>query len=475
MISTVLTGATIIDGTGYPRYVTDIGIVDDRIALIGNLDGRDAHTRLDCRGKAVSPGFIDGCSHSDETWLTLPAARSKTSQGVTTEIAGMCGRSLAPSGKQESASVELFLHASRAAVGADCTIYVGLSGLALASPEAAVREACEQGARGVSIRIDDPSRFDVAAALPSLEAARDAGAPRCAVHLPLDARAKLEALQLAIDLTLRAGVSLHVSHHVVPRTSDDAVMYRTLEAIARARERGARVTCDASPYVSVPIEGAALLPDGIAVDALADPQFAAAAALYPQTRFDQRWHDLALAQTSSEAMMQWCGMRVDDLARSWRLSPARALLRAIEADPAARFFYFCAHEDDVAAALSAEFTCIGTDEPALPVDPQAFYGQPHPRAFGAFPRVFGRFVRQRGTLSLEEAVRRMTSLPAQIFGVPERGELREGAYADLVVFDPETIRDTATYERAVSLPVGIDAVFRNGTTIVDARGTRKQR
>lgn len=475
MISTVLTGATIIDGTGYPRYVTDIGIVDDRIALIGNLDGREARTRLDCRGKAVAPGFIDGCSHSDETWLTLPAARSKTSQGVTTEIAGMCGRSLAPSGKQESASVELFLHASRAAVGADCTIYVGLSGLALASPEAAVRAACEQGARGVSVRIDDPSRCDPAAVLSALEAARDAGAPRFAVHLPRDARAKLDALQLAIDLALRAGVSLHVSHHVVPRANDDAGMYRTLDAIARARGRGAHVTCDVYPYVSVPVEAAALLPESMAIDALADPQLGAAAALSLQTRFDGRWHDLALAQTSGEAMMEWCGMRVDDLARSWRLSPARALLRVIEADPKARLFDFCAHEDDVAAALSAEFTAIGSDEPALPVDAQAFYGQPHPRAFGTFPRIFGRFVRQRGTLSLEEAVRRMTSLPAQIFGVQERGTLREGAFADLVVFDPETIRDTATYERAVSLPVGIDAVFRNGTMILDGFARGRQR
>ena len=462
MISTVLTGATIINGTGYPQFVTDIGIVDERVALIGNLTDRETMQRLDCRGKVVAPGFIDGCSHSDETWLTLPAARSKIAQGVTTEVAGMCGRSLAPSGKQESASVELFLHALRPSLGVNSTIFVGLSGLPLASREASVRAACEEGAAGISIRIDDGQPIDSAALLRAFEAARDAGSPRCAAHLPFDGRERLEALRTCIDLAERAGISLHVSHHVVARERDGATMYRTLELIARARDRGARVTCDVFPYTSIPCIAEQLLPRGISHDALADSQIAAAAALHLQTRFGERWHDLAVAQTTREDVMEWCGKRVDDLARTWRLSPARALLRIIEADPGARLFFFCANEDDVAAALSAEFTCIGSDEPALPLDEQAYFGQPHPRAFGTFPRIFGRFVRQRGTLTLEEAVRRMTALPASIFGIEDRGTICEGAYADLVVFDPKTIRDTATYERAVSLPVGMHAIFRNG-------------
>jgi N-acyl-D-amino-acid deacylase len=448
--------------------------VDDRIALIGDLHERDAALRIDCRGLVVSPGFLDSCSHSDEAWFTLPAAQSKTSQGVTTEIAGMCGRSAAPLGKQECASVDTFLHALRGTMGANSTIYAGLSGLAAAESEATVRAACEQGAAGVSLRLDGAG-FDRDLALRSLIAARESGSPRCAVHLPRETNDVRDALEIAIGLAEQADVALHISHHFVASERDRGVMNRTLEVMERARDRGVALTCDVYPYVAAWIDLDELLPNKITREALSDPQVASVAALALQARYSDDWPEIILAEVGSEEWMDWCGTPIDELARAWRLPPASAVLRLIQHEPNAKAFYFCADEDDVAASLSASFTSIGTDASVLPVDAQAFFGQPHPRAFGTFPRVFGRFVRQRGTLTLEEAVRRMTSLPAAAFGIEDRGTIREGAFADLVVFNQHTIRDTATYANAVSLSTGIEYVFVNGVRVIDKRQSTSAR
>ena len=357
-------------------------------------------------------------------------------------------------------------------MGANGTIYTGLSDLAAdphvlrqAQDDADIRAACEEGARGVSFRIDSPAKFDRKATVRALAIAREAGAPRCAVHLPTNPHDAIEGLEVAIDVAERAGVALHISHHLVARGVDGA-MYRTLESISRAREHGISVTIDVYPYIATSLDLVSLLPAGVTTDALKDPQISAAAALHLQTLYGERWHDFMLAEMSGEALMDWCGTRFDDIARAWRQSPARTVVQIIGRDAGAKAFFFCGDEEDVAAALSADFCSIGTDASALALDPQAFFGQPHPRAFGTFPRVFGRFVSQRGTLTLEEAVRRMTSLPAATFGIEERGEICEGAFADLVVFDAQTICDTATYERAVALPIGIDHVFVNGERVI---------
>jgi N-acyl-D-amino-acid deacylase len=454
LISTVLEGAAIVDGSGRPGYTTDLAIVDDRIALIGDMRDRDAAQRLDCRGLTVTPGFVDACSHSDETWLAQPAVRSKTSQGVTTEIAGMCGRSAAPSGKQECASVDLFLHALRGSIGPNVALFTGLSDLAPGSAEATVREAREQGALGVSLRLESGS-------------VEIAGVQRIAVHLPPEPAASLELLEAAIALAERAEAALHVSHHRIAARGARSAMHRSLEIMSRARTRGLSLSCDVFPYVATSIELRALLPPGVEPKDLEDPQFAAAAAVFLQTLYGERWDEFVLAEVRSEALMDWCGRRIEELARAWRLSPARAVLRVVEREPSAKAFVFNLDEEDIAVALSAGFTAIGSDASGLPIDAQAFFGQPHPRAFGTFPRIFGRFVRQRKTLSLEEAVRRMTSLPASIFGLEDRGEIREGAFADLAVFDAGRIRDTATYESAVSLPVGIEHVLVNGVRVIE--------
>jgi N-acyl-D-amino-acid deacylase len=162
-------------------------------------------------------------------------------------------------------------------------------------------------------------------------------------------------------------------------------------------------------------------------------------------------------------------MRLDDIAAAWRLSPPRAVVRLLlEEELDVQAILFAMSEADVATVIGADFVSIGSDASARALDGPTARGVPHPRTFGCFPRVFGRYVRGRRTLDIGEAIRRMTALPADQFGLADRGRIEAGAYADLVLFDADHIVDTATYERPFSYPVGIDSVWVNGRAVVRA-------
>jgi N-acyl-D-amino-acid deacylase len=174
-----------------------------------------------------------------------------------------------------------------------------------------------------------------------------------------------------------------------------------------------------------------------------------------------------ITDVGSERNAGFAGYRIDELAAHWRLSPARAAIRLlVEEELRVDCAFFCMSEDDVATVLSAEFCCIGSDASARAYSGITARGVPHPRTYGCFPRVFGRFVRGRPTLSIEEAVRRTTSLPADLYGLADRGRIAIGAHADLVVFDPQHIVDRATYEQPFLPPEGVRDVFVNGTAVI---------
>ncbi|MGH7756278.1 MAG: N-acyl-D-amino-acid deacylase family protein, partial [Vulcanimicrobiaceae bacterium] len=316
-----------------------------------------------------------------------------------------------------------------------------------------------------------PSRFadpDELVALAS--AARDAGGARYVTHLRNEGDALLEAVGEAVEIGRRADVAVQCSHHKAWGKPNWGKVHRSLAAIDRARSRGQRVYADVYPYVAAWTDLTTLLRepalDGGRAQILArlrDPAHAAAIGLLLELDHAGEWHDIRITSVAGDRNAAVVGMRIDELARWWSLPPARAVIRLlVEEELDVEALFFAMNEDDVATVLSAEFVCVGSDASAIAVDGPTARGLPHPRAFGCFPRVLSRFVRGRKTLALPEAIRRMTALPAEIFGLRDRGRVAVGAYADLVLFDPERIVDTATYERPFAYPHGIAGVWVNG-------------
>lgn len=457
MITTVLEGATIVDGSGRPRFSTDIALSEDRIALIGDCSDRETRRRVDCRGKVVAPGFIDACSHTGRKWLTAFRAKSKSSQGITGEITPLSTGSFPDDWDESITTAELFALALRTEHGTNGTFLA----------ETDIQDAVEAGAAGAAI---DLSVTSLQAAVVLATEAAACGIPRVSTRIRDNAEDVVAAVDEAIMLAERANVHVHITNHYVVYPQSSGRMERTLERIDRARSRGASITCDVAPYTATWIDLASLLPRGVTPEAVRDDALAAVVALEMQARFGDIWHDVMLAEVGSEERIAWCGMRFDDIARkTWRTG-ARAVVDFIASDgTAARAFHFCLREDDVALALSADFCAIGTAAAAYD-GREVTFGLIHPRAYGTFPRVFGRFVRQRRTIVLEEAVRRMTRLPAEIFAIRDRGEITEGAIADLVVFDEQSFIDTATYLEPTSLPAGLAHLFCNGVDVPTAQG-----
>jgi N-acyl-D-amino-acid deacylase len=509
MLDLVFEGASICDGTGSPLFVTDLAIKDDRIARIADCSELESIARLDCRGLIVAPGFIDMHGHSDETLLVLPSADSKIRQGITTEVGGNCGTSPAPLAGMglrerqddlrrhynlEPAWTDFhgfFSELERAQPSLNFCCLAGLgtirSALDAIAPEPLesegrtraqrlVREACEQGAIGVSSGLiySPGNAADTEELIALASAATAGGSPLYATHLRSEGDMLLEAVDEALEVGRHAQCAVQLSHHKASRRRNWGKVHDSLARAEQARTLGLDVVLDQYPYTASSTSLEVILPNDVRVGSrdevasrLADRRYAALVAARVELDYGGRWHEVFVSAVSSLKNRKYEGMSIAEVASAMGCTPVAAALRLLtdeKLDVAAIYFTMC--EDDVKTVLSYQYTAIGTDASVRANTGPTSSGKPHPRAFGTFPRIFKRYVRERPVLSLPEAVRRATSLAAQRLGLRQRGLLATEYFADLVVFDPKRIADTATYVDPHRYPDGIAHVMVNGKLVV---------
>ena len=454
----VIRDALLIDGTGSPGVRGDLAVKDDRIAAIGDLATIKGGREISAKGLALAPGFIDTHTHDDRALLSNPLLECKISQGVTTVITGNCGISLAPLSitryppppldiiarepEQFFSTFDQYLSAldrDPPALNAACqvghmTLRVGAMDLldraATASEVGAMRRALEtsleQGAIGMSTGLYYPPSKDA----PPEEVIELAKPMRAyggihTTHMRDEASQLIQSVSETIAIGKAAGVPVVISHHKASGTQNHGLVKDSLKLIDEARKSQA-LGLDVYPYVA-----ASTMLDARRISASSK-----------------------IIVTWSKSMPEHAGQPLDAIAKKLGCTMEQAVEKLVPAGA----IYFMMSEDDVRRVLSYPHTMIGSD--GLPHDQH-----PHPRLWGTFPRVLGHYVRDVKLFPLEEAVRRMTALPAAQFGLKDRGMLRPGAYADLVLFDPATIADTATFEKPKMPAAGIARVMVNGRTV----------
>ena len=458
MYDLIIRNARIIDGTGAPARPGDLAVEGDRIAAIGDLAGARAGRELDAGGKALAPGFIDVHTHDDRALLSDPLMTCKVSQGVTTVVTGNCGISLAPWPPGHAPVPPSDLIAERADQYFDSfAAYLA----ALDAEPPAVNVAAQVGHS--SLRIGAMDRLDraatareIAAMRARLEESLAAGAIGLSTGLfyrPANAAPTEEVIALAEAVAAAGGIH---STHMRDETDHITDSLAETFAIGRAAQVPVVIShhkCAGAPNhgrtrETLPMIAEARSRQPIALDVY--PYVAGSTVLDARRMMNAR----RVIVTWSRPHPEFAGRDLDDVAAELGLSIEAAAERLSPAGA----IYFIMDEDDVRRVLSFPHAMIGSD--GLPHD-----RHPHPRLWGTFPRVLGHYVREVGLFDLEEAVRRMTGLPAAQFGLVDRGTLRPGARADLVLLDPDMIADRATWERPTEPAAGIEMVMVNGREV----------
>ena len=479
----LITNARVVDGTGNPWFRAEVAIKDGYIVRVGRkLTGR-ATTVVDARGHILAPGFIDVHAHVEDIFR-YPEAENFIRMGVTTLVTGNCGSSVTDVGAFLGGYKETPLTVNLATLIAHGSVRAAVMNYANREPTSEeldemkrlVAKAMDDGAVGLSTGlIYVPGSFAKTDEIIALAEVVAAAGGLYVTHIRNEGNGVLEAVAEAIAIGERAGLPVNISHLKVatPRLWGQA--NRVLELIRAARARGLEVTADQYAYTASSTSLESLLPDWV----LAGGREAALHRLSEATlraKVKQELKASLKAKTYSDfryAVVAFYGANADyngkNLVEVTRLAQGTESLDAqveqilvMYERGGAGMIYHTMREDDVVTIMREPFTMVASDAGVRKLG----LGVPHPRGYGNNARVLGRFVRELGVLRLEDAVRKMTSLPAQTFRLGRRGLIQEGFVADLVLFDDQTIRDNATYDDPHHFPTGIQAVFVRGVAVL---------
>lgn len=483
----LIRNANVYDGEGRPPINVDVAVESDRLARIGNLDGCSAKLEIDASGLALSPGFIDVHTHDDFAALTHPDMGFKSRGGVTTCIVGNCGFGAAPFAEAVDMLGRLTPgpalspyegHAGYAAALESTTPGVNIGVLAghgtirkatvggvdraptdreMSAMKSLLQEALDAGVLGISSGlIYDPGRYAATDELVELVSVMQGTGALYVTHMRDEGTGLVESVAEAIDIGARGGVGVQISHHKASGRESWGLVKDSLTLIDAAQLRGEDVHADQYPYTAGSTSLQTVLENGA----------------FSGTSTSTRMSSLEPANVviaTAPGHPEWEGRSIADLGAALNQTPRAASEMVVSQARGTTVILHMMNEDDVQRVLRHHSTMIGSD--GIPT----LDGRPHPRLYNSFARVLGHYARDLGLFDLSTAIHRMSGFPAHKFGLRDRGVIREGAYADLVLFDAATVIDKGTFEDPNQYPAGIRKVFVNGRVAVDEDKVQAQR
>ena len=512
----VIANGHIVDGTGSPWYSGDVGIRNGRIAAIGNLSATARKRTIDAKGRVVAPGFIDMLGQSETTILVDPRLPSKIYQGITTEVTGEGGsaapvtKAIVEADRPAYAHYKIdvdwqtfrqyFARLEKQGMGINLASYVGATQVRrvvlgdadvqptpeqLEKMKALVRDAMRDGAVGVSTSLMyAPAPYAKTEELIALasEAAKFGGI--YATHMRNESDSALEAIDEAVRIGREAHIPVEIWHFKIAGKKNWGHMPELIARVNQARAAGVDVEADTYAYTAWFNSMSAFVPawahdggDAKLIERLRDPATRARIRKEmetPSKDWDNEWdeisgpRDVMISVVQNPELKKFQGKRLSEVAETLHKDPFDALFDLLIEDKA---FTSCAvfgmSKPDVALTLEQPWVSIDNDSSGT--SPEGILGEehPHPRAYGTFPRILRKYVREEKKLTLEEAIRKFSALPAQRMRLTDRGVLKQGMWADVVVFDPERVRDVATFDDPNRLSEGMDFVLVNGVPVIE--------
>ena len=510
----IIRGGTVYDGTGRAPVKADVGIRGDRIAAVGNLSRANAPTIVDAKGRAVAPGFINMLSHSETSWFVDSRSMSELLQGVTTQIFGE--GSMGPLsdemkkrrrdsqgdlryGVDWTTLAEYLNVLEKHGISQNVASFIGAAtirehviGLENKPPTPAqldqmrelVRREMEAGALGITTALIYPPAF-FAKTEELIELCKVAAKykGKYTAHMRSEGSQLIEAVQETIRISREAGLPVHIYHLKASGEINWPKMDQVIKMIADARKRGVKITADMYMYPAGGTGLDASLPPWVfdggreaAYKRLQDPatrQKIAEAVRTPTNDWENLYSlagspdRLVLASFRNDSLKPLTGKTLGEVAKMRGKDPIETIMDLLLEDRSrVGTIYFLMSEDNIKKQLRQPWVSFGSDAASIATEGVFLRSAAHPRAYGNFARLLGKYVRDEKVISLTEAVRRLTSLPAANLGLKDRGLLKSGMFADVVIFDPQTIADRATFENPHQYSVGVRDVFVNGQHVL---------